>query len=132
MRLIDVSALKEWVENWFTKNRLYHPYAKNNNIPITELYDILEQIPNVEPEPKWIPCVDGNEPKANADCWISTNAKFVRRASYAPKANNQPNGFIVTVGSFGFYEYGKSAKAWMPYTKDPEPYREEGGERCQQ
>lgn len=76
-----------------------------------------------QPEPQWIPCVDGNEPKANAECWISTNAKYVKRASYAPKANNQPNGFIVTDGGFGFYEYGKSAKAWMPYTKEPEPYR---------
>lgn len=45
MRLIDESVLKEWIENWFTKNRFYHPYAKNNNIPITELYDILEQMP---------------------------------------------------------------------------------------
>ena len=49
MSLIDVSVLKEWVENWFTKNRQYHPYAKNNNIPITELYDILEQIPTIDP-----------------------------------------------------------------------------------
>lgn len=73
---------------------------------------------------KWIPCVDGNEPKANDECWISTNAKYVRRAIYAPRANDQPNGFIVTVGSFGFYEYGKSAKAWMPYTQEPEPYKE--------
>lgn len=48
MKLIDVRALKEWVENWFTKNRLYHPYAKNNNIPITELYDILELIPSAD------------------------------------------------------------------------------------
>lgn len=48
MRLIDVSVLKEWVENWFTKNRFYHPYAKNNNIPITELYDILEQMPSAQ------------------------------------------------------------------------------------
>lgn len=88
-------------------------------------HDIFDA-PEVKPEPKWIPCVDGNEPKANAECWISTNAKYVRRASYAPKANNQPNGFIVSVGSFGFYEYGKSVKAWMPYTKEPEPYQEEG------
>ena len=50
MKLIDVSALKEWTENWFTKNRLYHPYAKNNNIPITELYYILEQMPSAQPE----------------------------------------------------------------------------------
>ena len=49
MKLIGVSVLKEWVENWFTKNRFYHPYAKNNNIPIPELYDILEQMPSAEP-----------------------------------------------------------------------------------
>ena len=52
MRLIDVNVLKEWVENWFTKNRLYHPYAKSNNIPITELYDILEQMPTIEDHKK--------------------------------------------------------------------------------
>ncbi len=85
----------------------------------------LRRLPSVTPKQRWILCVDGNEPKTNADCWISTNAKYVRRASYAPKANNQPNGFIVTEGGFGFYEYGKYAKAWMPYDK-PEPYREEG------
>jgi len=50
MRLIDVGVLKEWVENWFTKNRFYHPYAKNNNIPIPELYDIIEQMPSAQPE----------------------------------------------------------------------------------
>lgn len=50
MKLIKVNVLKEWVENWFTKNRFYHPYAKNNNIPITELYDILEQMPSAQPE----------------------------------------------------------------------------------
>lgn len=51
MKLIDVSVLKEWVENWFTKNRFYHPFAKNNNIPIPELYDILDDLPAAEPEP---------------------------------------------------------------------------------
>lgn len=50
MRLIEVDVLKAWIENWFTKNRHYHPYAKNNNIPITELYDILEQMPSAQSE----------------------------------------------------------------------------------
>lgn len=50
MRLIDAGVLKEWVENWFTKNRFYHPYAKNNNIPIPELYDIIEQMPSAQPD----------------------------------------------------------------------------------
>lgn len=96
---------------------------------IDEIADtIIEKLnlPSAQPEHRWIPCVYGNEPKANDECWISTSAKYVRRASYAPKANNQPNGFIVTDGDFGFYEYGKSAKAWMPYTKEPEPYMGEG------
>lgn len=57
MRLIDVIVLKEWVEYWFTKNRYYHPYAKSNNIPITELYDILEQMPTVDAVPV-IRCIE--------------------------------------------------------------------------
>ncbi len=46
-RLIDADELKEWIANWFTMNRQYHPYAKDNNIPITELYDILDRIPTI-------------------------------------------------------------------------------------
>lgn len=57
MKLIDKKELKEWIESWFTKNKYYHPYSKSNNIPIDELYDILEQMPTVEAEPvrhgKW-------------------------------------------------------------------------------
>ncbi|MBR6987180.1 MAG: hypothetical protein IKH82_03835 [Clostridiales bacterium] len=58
MRLIDKKELKEWIESWFTKNKYYHPYSKSNNIPIDELYDILEQLPTIDAEPvrhgKWI------------------------------------------------------------------------------
>lgn len=125
-RLIDADRLRRWIEG----------ECKSPSIPSNEAAfgkRILMHMEVMESEDvqhvahgEWIPCVDGNEPKANAECWISTNAKYVRRAIYAPEANNQPNGFIVTVGSFGFYEYGKSAKAWMPYTQEPEPYREEG------
>lgn len=101
-------------------------YVDSSYVDCVEIEALRMAIKSLEqPEQRWIPCVDGNEPKANAECWISTNAKYVKRASYAPKANNRPNGFIVTDGGFGFYEYGKSAKAWMPYTKEPEPYREE-------
>lgn len=51
MRLTDADELKEWVENWFEKNRYYHPHSKANNIPIPELYDILERMPTVDAEP---------------------------------------------------------------------------------
>lgn len=50
MRLIDANELKEWVENWLTTNKYYHPHSKSNNIPIIELYDILEHIPTVDTE----------------------------------------------------------------------------------
>lgn len=43
-KTINVNELKEWIENWFYKNKYYHPYSKRNSIPITELYDILDQI----------------------------------------------------------------------------------------
>ena len=43
-RYIEEKELMEWVQNWFEKNRYYHPYSKSNDIPITELYDILEQM----------------------------------------------------------------------------------------
>jgi len=44
-KYITTDELKEWVENWFYKNRCYHPYAKSNTIPIKELYDIVENMP---------------------------------------------------------------------------------------
>ncbi len=50
-KYINVDELKEWIENWFEKNAYYHPYSKANNIPIPELYDILERIPTVDIEP---------------------------------------------------------------------------------
>lgn len=50
-RLISADALKEWIENWFVMNSYYHPYSKSNNIPIPELYDILERMPTVDAEP---------------------------------------------------------------------------------
>lgn len=51
MSLIDKKELKEWVENWFYQNKYYHPYSKSNNIPCSELYDILERMPTVDAVP---------------------------------------------------------------------------------
>ena len=45
-KYISTNELKEWVENWFYQDRYYHPYSKANNIPSSELYDILERMPN--------------------------------------------------------------------------------------
>ena len=121
---IEISDILDYFKDI---NSMYNDCLRHDSLKRMFEDLVAETREDVELERKtgeWIPCVDGNEPKANAECWISTNAKYVRRATYAPGTNNQPNGFIVTVGSFGFYEYGKSAKAWMPYTQEPEPYKE--------
>lgn len=63
-KYIEEKELREWVENWFEKNRYYHPYSKTNDIPIPELYDILEQMPTADvPERnvgKWVAVKIGN------------------------------------------------------------------------
>lgn len=47
-RYIDADVLKEWVENWLYKDRYYHNGRVGKTIPITELYDLLEQIPTAD------------------------------------------------------------------------------------
>ena len=46
-KIISVDELKKWIENWFYTVKYYHPYSKSNNIPIDELYDILDRMPSV-------------------------------------------------------------------------------------
>lgn len=48
MKIISVDELKEWIDNWFDLCRYYHPYSKCNNIPIDELYDILDKMPSID------------------------------------------------------------------------------------
>lgn len=61
---IDIDELKEWVENWLYKDRYYHNGRVSKNIPIPELYDILEQMPTADvPERnvgKWVGIKIGN------------------------------------------------------------------------
>lgn len=44
-RYIDADELKEWVKNWLYKDRYYHNGRVSRTILVTELYDILEQMP---------------------------------------------------------------------------------------
>ena len=67
-KYFEEKELREWVQNWFEMNRYYHPYSKSNDIPIPELYDILEQMPTADvverKKGKWIkqnPFVDTEE-----------------------------------------------------------------------
>lgn len=45
-KYIEVNTLKEYVEYWFVKHKYYHPYSRSNNIPIDELYDLLDIVPS--------------------------------------------------------------------------------------
>lgn len=72
-KLIDVDELKEWVKNWFEKNRYYHSHSKANNIPIPELYDILERMPIADTKPvrhgEWTYLYDGNYKCSECGSW---------------------------------------------------------------
>jgi len=65
VRLIEIGELKEWIEGWFKMNKYYHPYATSNNIPIPELYDILEKMPTIDPV-KWISVTERLPEKAGS------------------------------------------------------------------
>lgn len=53
---IESETLKEWIGAWFVKNKYYHPYSKENNIPIPELYDLIDRLSKYESDKK----EDGN------------------------------------------------------------------------
>lgn len=44
-KIISVDELKEWIIAWLRMNKYYHSYSKNKDIPIDELYSILDRIP---------------------------------------------------------------------------------------
>lgn len=50
-RLIDANELMEWVKSWQKMDHYYLPYEKRNDIPISELEDIIERMPTVEAVP---------------------------------------------------------------------------------
>lgn len=55
MSLIDTNVLMEWVKNWQKMDHYYLPYEKHNDIPISELEDIIERMPAAESIPtEWI------------------------------------------------------------------------------
>lgn len=120
-KYIEEKELREWVQNWFEKNRYYHPYSKSNDIPIPELYDILERMPTADvPERnvgKWI-SVSDRLPKS--DDWVivtildergDTPFKYTDFGWYLEEANC----WIVDA------EKRKDVVAWMTL---PEPYKE--------
>ena len=48
IRLIDANALKEAIEQWFVKDKYYSNRVRNN-IPKSEVFDIIDNAPTVEP-----------------------------------------------------------------------------------
>jgi len=44
-------AVIKWVESWLNMDRYFRPNGEHNDIPITELYALLKQIPAVDAVP---------------------------------------------------------------------------------
>ena len=45
---IERDAVIKWVESWLNMGRYFRPNGENDDIPITELYALLKQIPAVD------------------------------------------------------------------------------------
>lgn len=82
MRLIDADVLKEWIENWFTMNRYYHPYSRSGNIPTTELIDIIDRMPAVD-SVGGVRCKDCRWYKTNY-MWNGKEVKICAKEAYEP------------------------------------------------
>ena len=65
--LIDKKEFIEWLDNWFSVNRYYHPHSKLRNIPYGEVLDILERMPTIH-APRWVRCEE--PPKTTEDLWL--------------------------------------------------------------
>ena len=57
-KVIYAGVLMEWVKSWLKMDHYYHPSEKQNDIPISELEDIIKRMPTVDAVPvrhgKWV------------------------------------------------------------------------------
>lgn len=115
-KYIEEKELREWIQNWFKTNRYYHPYSKSNDIPIPELYDILERMPTADvPERnvgKWI-SVTERLPKLGEKVLVSTKHTVFTQVFKC--IHGTPDRWGWEHNSI------KKVTAWMPL---PEPYKE--------
>lgn len=86
-KVIYTNELMEWVKNWLKMDHYYHPDEKQNDIPISELEDIIKRMPTADVAPikhgKWIsgnpicPCCGGDKFKdLDADIWADWQPKY--------------------------------------------------------
>ena len=121
-KYIEEKELREWVQNWFEKNRYYHPYSKSNDIPIPELYDILERMPTADvPERnvgKWTPVSEGL-PESQTEVIVSCTDD-----SGDTKFRYTSSGWLTTDKEYWIVdnEINNFVVAWREM---PEPYRED-------
>jgi hypothetical protein len=99
---IERDAVIKWVESWLNMDRYFRPNGKHDDIPITELYALLKQIPAADVAPvrhgRWIHHTDTRfGPKLN-DCiecsrcgiWYASENQF--RRTYCPNCGAKMDG----------------------------------------
>lgn len=108
MRLIDADALIDKYGDWYTEEGTEEGY-------IGTIRGIVESIPTIEPEPKWIPWNSGKLPKESGTYTVTAYDGATNRVTYA-KYQKRLKRWELT-GARAYWR----VLAWMPL---PEPYTE--------
>ena len=110
---VNRQALYEWLDGWKEKNKYYHPHTKNEIIPICEVIDIIQSLPPVTPQPKWIACSERLPENDEVVLGVNSSNDLFKAYTWND------------CGEIKWYANGcfdVPVIAWMPL---PEPYKED-------
>lgn len=85
-------------------------------------YEGLDELPTVNPEPKWIPCSERLPEKAEERYWVCTNTGYQCQCRWTDDVYGLGSNGEWAWKIFDIPQYSHVV-AWMPL---PKPYREEG------
>ena len=99
MRLIDADELKKDIEQWFVKDK-YYTNRWHNKIPKSEVYDVIDNAPTVEPCYQTTSCLDcKNYDKENHNC-----PRYCEVIKEAIKSRPQGEWIVVKQDNEGIHE----------------------------
>lgn len=124
-KLIELDAALDAFKKELTEGKKRKYVTSCSAIGYEGAKQILEGLPTVQPEQRWIPC-DKGEPDEDMECWVTvktTDALY--RGNFTKRYGERRDKGFITSGGFMWWN---TALAWMPIY-EPEPYRPEGEDK---